>query len=378
VGARLEDQKHENDVGTEVFSSTDLSPRATAVYDVNADGRLLIKATAGRYYAQIPQDIINADLSVLPNGTNAFDEFGWNPATLLYDRFLRRFVPGAATVVNGLEDAYHKDEATLGVEWQFTDVWAFEARGIWWDPDDLYSGTNQIAANGSIFRQVANDSAASRDYRGLQLELNRSFRNGWVLRTNYTLARQEGNLFGNILASTDDDDFLEARAVINPATGQPYTADNRFGRGRQDRKHGLNVAGVKRFTLGNHEISIGGLFSFRSGERWGRRPNLTILANCGATANCVSFPGLIGTLTTTRYLEPRDANQLEDLKSLNLTAGWVFPIAGNVEGNLKLEATNVTDEQEQIDVVLATGLPQQARGFFSQPREFRVLAGVRF
>jgi hypothetical protein len=378
LGARLEDQSHENDVGTEVFSSTDVSPRLAAVYDVHADGRLLLKATAGRYYAQIPQDIINADLSVLPNGTNAFDELNWNPATLRYDVFVRRFSPGAGSVVNDLEDAYHKDEATAGVEWQFANLWAFEARAIWWELDDLYWGTNQIAPNRTIFRRVANDSAATRDYRGLQLELNRSFRDNWVLRANYTLARQEGNLFGNILASTDDDDFLEARTVINPASGLPYTEENRFGRGRQDRKHALNVAGVKRWMLGEHELSLGGLLWFRSGERWGRRPNLTLAAACPSPANCVVVPGLIGTLTTTRYIQPRDANALEDLMSLNLTGGWSFPIAGPMDGSLKLEVTNVTDEQEQIDVVLATGVPQPARGFFSQPREIRALAGVRF
>jgi hypothetical protein len=378
LGARLEDQEHRNDVGTVVASSTDVSPRVAVAYDADGAGRLLVKATAGRYYNQIPQEIINTDLSVLPNGTNAFDEFAWNPATQQYDLFLRRFVPSDATVVNRLEGAYHKDEATAGIEWQLARDWALEARGIYWKLEDLYWGTSQIAADGAIFRLVATDAAATRDYRGLQLEANRSFRDGWVLRTNYTWSRNRGNLFGNTASEIDNDDFLEASAVVNPATEQPYTAANRFGRGRQDREHIVNVAGVKRWNFGRHELGLGGLVWFRSGERWGLRPVLTLLANCGATPSCVSVPGLAGSLNTSHYVEPRDANQLDDLHALNLVARWTFPLGGGVAGQLEIEVTNVTDEQEQIDVVLATGRPPTQSGFYSLPREYRAVVGVSF
>ena len=54
LGLRLEDQAHEDDRGREVIASTDLVPRAAMVYDVGGRGKLLIKATAGRYVTQIP------------------------------------------------------------------------------------------------------------------------------------------------------------------------------------------------------------------------------------------------------------------------------------------------------------------------------------
>jgi hypothetical protein len=83
-------------------------------------------------------------------------------------------------------------------------------------------------------------------------------------------------------------------------------------------------------------------------------------------------------ISSTRYAQPRDANQLEDTYTLNLTGGWDFPIASRVSGNLKLEVANVTDEQEQIAVNLATGQPIRVRQSYQKPREMRVLAGVRF
>ena len=66
------------------------------VYDVGGNGKLLIKATAGRYVTQVPQDFLNQEFASLPNGANAFDEYLWNSATLRYDLFNRRQLPRCA------------------------------------------------------------------------------------------------------------------------------------------------------------------------------------------------------------------------------------------------------------------------------------------
>ena len=49
LGVRYEDQQHENDLGDEVLSSEDFTPRLAAIYDFGGNGKLLAKATAGRY-----------------------------------------------------------------------------------------------------------------------------------------------------------------------------------------------------------------------------------------------------------------------------------------------------------------------------------------
>jgi hypothetical protein len=200
--------------------------------------------------------------------------------------------------------------------------------------------------------------------------MNRSFRDGWVLRSNYTLSRAEGNIFGNTLNTVDDDDFLEARRAVNPATGQPYTADFRDGRSPLDREHILNVAGAKNWELGRHTLTLGGLAWYRSGERWGNRPAFTI--------NNTIVPNIQGTINTTRYIEPRDLRTLPETMTLNLNLGWAFPLVKSLEGTLRVEAANVTDEQEALAVNLATGQVIQARASYQNPRELRLVAGLKF
>ena len=44
-------------------------------------------------------------------------------------------------------EAYYKDEAILGWEWQFSRNWAIKADAIWWEVDNLIGSTTQLAEN---------------------------------------------------------------------------------------------------------------------------------------------------------------------------------------------------------------------------------------
>jgi hypothetical protein len=369
LGLRYEDQAHDNDIGQEIAQSSDLAPRFAVTYDVGGDGLVLIKGTAGRYYQHIAQNIVNEEGATKSNGANSFTEFGWNPATQLYDRQLRVVVPALDTRFEAI-DPYYKDEVTAGVEWQFKPRWAFKARGMYWTLDDLFWATEQIDPDGSIVTVVQNFDEGEREYQGLQLELNRSFADGWVLRTNYTLSRAEGNVFGNNLNTVDDDDFLEAIAAVNPASGLPYTAEFREGRSPYDREHIVNVAGARNWEVGKHTFTLGGLFWYRTGEPWGTRVPFMITS--------AIHPGLQGSIQTTRFLEDRDAEELPSTMTLNLNGGWTFPLVRSLEGSLRVEVANVTDEQEVIAINAATGTVIQTRSSFQNPRELRLVAGLKF
>ena len=110
--------------------------------------------------------------------------------------------------------------------------------------------------------------------RGLQFELNRNFHGGWVLRSNYTLSENRGNVFGNSIGTNLNqeiiaDDLLDMKNVINPATGQPWTERFRYGRGPSDRLHVLNIAGAKSWNLTDRQtISVGGFYYYRTGQPW--------------------------------------------------------------------------------------------------------------
>ena len=126
VGVRMDDQSFDNDGGDEVHSSTDFAPRLAATYDFGGEGKMLLKATAGRYFQVAAQDIFNENYATKPNGTNVFTQFAWNPATQQYNGAQQRTVP-LLGFNPGTFDPYYKDEASLGLEWQFVPAWALEA-----------------------------------------------------------------------------------------------------------------------------------------------------------------------------------------------------------------------------------------------------------
>jgi hypothetical protein len=373
LGVRMDDQTHTNDADDEILSEADFAPRLAATWDTHGDGTVLIKATAGRYYQVVGQDIFTREYATQPNGTNQFTQLRWNPLTQRYDIFQQRMLAPVG-LDPGEFDPYFKDEVSAGVEWQFVSTWAFKARGIWWELDDLFWSTQQFNATGAIVTDVRNWEQGKREYEGVVLELNRAFRDNWVLRTNYTWSDGNGNNFGNGDGTTDDDDFLEGLGGIecagNPcvSTGRTgVTSINREGHGNADREHNLNVVGQKIFPVGHHNLGLGGYFGFRSGEYWGRRLQTQVRA-----------PGGNAIITTTTYAEPRDAQQMEDTYTLNLTGWWQFPIAGSVSGRLGVEAVNVTDEQEFISINLATGQPDVGKQAIQAPRELRLQIGITF
>ena len=68
----------------------------------------------------------------------------------------------------------------------------------------------------------------------------------------------------------------------------------------------------------------------------------------------------------------------EDFFWLNLSGSWGFPIHNRLNGELRLEVTNVTDEQEQVATSDQTGAPLRSRRSFQQPRKVRLLGTIRF
>ena len=145
------------------------------------------------------------------------------------------------------------------------------------------------------------------------------------------------------------------------------TAVNRFGPISSDRTHNLNVMALKYWELGSHRLGLGATGWFRSGRPWTRIGRATV-------AHPVSGQRII----TERYLAPRGSNELENTMNIHLTATWDFPLGGRVEGQLRAEFANATDEQEQIIVNPFNGRPFPGRVSYQVPREFRVVVGIRF
>ncbi len=293
IGLRLEQQELKNDRGRTVIDSDDLSPRLNAVYDMKGDGRSLLTLNVGRFFNQTPQFLVNANLQEDWTGaSNAYDllmhassvnsaAFGALPPPIIcsilgslglpissnpghgdYCFRLGEVRPGRMWELNDEGfyrtdiSPYHRDELVIGWEWQFADNWAFDAKGIFWEVDNLIGSTLQRDNNGNLYLMVANydDYAGNlratnfaqnfvttnanstfngapateamaeeilnnfqdddRNYQALQLQLNRRFRNNWAWFNNITFSKVEGRTYGGGNGNNDlgafnnlDDDY---------------------------------------------------------------------------------------------------------------------------------------------------------------------------
>ncbi len=374
MGVRYDAETIDNDVGTRVHDSDDIAPRLTVVYDVNADGKLLVRGSVGRYYQSIGLDFAFREFSVLPTGTQSYDEFNWNSATERYDIFRTSRRPAGETQTLFPVDHPHKDQVAVGVDWQLARNWVFKSNLVYHETDDIFFGNDQYMDNGTgIARVVRNWPGAFREYTAVSLELNRRFRGGWTFVSNLTV----GNAEGNAANENSNNDLFEGlgglelpNQTVQDAGIAPGATDatSRFraGRLRHDIDR-LNLIAMKRFQFGRQALTLGGFFAVSSGRYFG-----------GTAATTVAHPVTGLEIDTNTRVEARDGQQLEGIYTLDLSAMWSFPIKGPVEGQLGLEAANITDQQEVLEIDTNTLQPINSLLAWQVPREFRLKVGIRF
>ncbi len=220
-------------------------------------------------------------------------------------------------------------------------------------------------SSGGVYRLLTNFTQAEREYRALQLEVNRALRaTGSCVRANYTLSRIDGNSVGS---TGGGDDFLEAMTVLDPVAGVPVTAVNRYGRLDHDRTHILNLAGAKRWTLGDPQ---------RRARRVARVPQRRALGIAG-----IRRAALLGDQRDDPghpLLRGPRPHQLPDTYALDLTAALgVSDRAADVR-----QRTGRAGERHRR-AGADRGEPRDRRAdpgaqSYQTPRELRFVLGVRF
>ena len=156
----------------------------------------------------------------------------------------------------------------------------------------------------------------------------------------------------------------DGRDGLGGGTG---AGDGFYGSG-VDRPYIWKTFGFKQWDLGRHTLNLGGLLTDPGRRRVGSW-------RAGRRADSADNP--IGYVSTSR--SRRTANGVSTaFYDLNLTLAWGFPIAGDrVKGNLRIEGTNVTNEQDQINTNLY-GEPLRVRREFQRPSTYRAMFGVSF
>jgi hypothetical protein len=258
-----------------------------------------------------------------------------------------------------------------------------------------------------------------KEYSALQFQLNRQFSNGFAVYNNLTLAKLEttgsgawwdntssayGEDLGQVLTQTSIDackNFqlglnaagtapmwngprttpVDCQGLLGPHLGESLSTINRAGRdGLQggvgsggeshqgsgvDREYIWKTFGFKVWNVGKQTFTVGGLLSVQGGVAWGRAENLPA-PSVNDILNDVYVP-----------LEKNGTRRLDGFYDLNLSAAWGFPLFRDVTGEVRLEGTNVTNQQEQINVGLY-GEPMRVRRDYQRPRQIRSLLSVKF
>ena len=368
LGLRVDEQNHQNDVGTEVVSSTDVVPRVSASYDYWGNGKLLLLATAGRYVSHIEQ-AWSANFNEGATGREQFEQYNWNRATGDYDILTRTVTGGGDLGIPGV-DPPAKDEVTVGTDWQFHPDWAFKVRGIAWERKGAPQILTQIDAAGNAINQAEDTPGIEMEHMALSLAVQRRFTGNWMVAASYDLSETEGN------CQYDDNggcaSFFGELRVWTDASGTPMSEVNRWGPLREDRPHMFKLRGAYRYDITERQsLNAGAFFYIHSGYPWNRVEEQTIPDALDPRNT---------NQTVTVFLEPQGTRRTPTQMQLNLNLAWTFPVVGKLTGELGAEVINLTDEQELIGIagLPTTGTALLQSGNFQNPRRLRAMVTFRF
>ncbi len=337
-------------------------------------------------------------------------------------------------------DPYYRSELILALEWQFAPNWALDVKYIDWTMQDMMFSNTQLdhkgrnifitgnyhdlativtnAADAREARGIArnlNDEAlagadpAKNGYRGLQIQLNRRFADGWSLYNNVSWSETDttgaGAWWNNtnstyleslsaVLTQDHIDQCNAGQAVPDRRTGRtelypmdcnqalaewlgsPVSMINRRGLNQvYDRTWIFNSFGFKTWRLGGHGLTLGGHLTFQTGTPWVRSEGVSIVQidpdnpKPGTPNDGVSFnlhaPGTQGRFTSDEY-------------TLNLNGAWEFPMGyRDVRGELRIEVLNATNQQRRRNWD-GSGQVYPVRRFFQRPRQVRASLRLRF
>ncbi len=301
LGLRAENQEAWNDVRRKVVDDTYVDPRINITYDIKGDGALLLNASWGQYHAMLNQAWISGGDSDVPsmhdlwNGYEGHEVFLFcDPVDIAtfdylmavgltnygcrvpqrrdslhngtvgaplpgYNLSWELTTPGLMwdAVQAGIYDfdlqTYYKDEAILGLEWQFRPNWALDVKYIDWQLQDMLFSNNQLDHKGRNIGVTENyhdllniltafDDAraetwaaqgydpaerpaqlnrealemadpAKNSYQGVQIQLNRRFADGWALYNNVAWSETD-TTGGGVWWNNTNGSYLEAAHVV--------------------------------------------------------------------------------------------------------------------------------------------------------------------
>jgi hypothetical protein len=374
IGARVDIQDGESDIGDTVIDTTSFSPRLTAVYDIFGNGKTLFSAAYGRYYQFLLQGLVDSIYAGVAQQSN-YDLLEWDGSQWV---FVGSNVTGGNTqpVNEDLESSY-LDEFNVAIQQQLGNTMAIGIRGIYRKWNDLVDDRKFRNADGVIIQPAENfdGDLLSQYYKGIEITLDKRFSRNWQAAMNYTLSRAEGDIgsisnTGNYTSQRFDYSDLDC-TVVGVGTLPCSTAlnANQYGYLPYDRTHIFRAFTAYTLPLRWVAITAAPSFFWQSGFPY-QAQRAAVNEEIGTVGNY--------------FFEKRGSNRLPDHYQLNFALEAVFKPWGPLEVGVKGEVFNVTNQQQLIDNTRIRLIPDTNFGVgtsrlaFQTPRNFRLTALVRF
>ena len=519
MGLRAETQEAWNDVRRKVIDDSYVDPRLNITYDIKGDGAFLLNASWGQYHAMLNQAWISGGDSNVPSLHDLWNGYEGHEVFLFCDPLdIRTFdflqavgltnygcrvpqrrdsihsgtvgapMPGynlswelttpglmwdavQAGVLDYDVQTYYKQEAILGLEWQFRPNWALDIKYIDWQLQDMMFSNNQLDHKGRNIGVTENyhdlyeilvafDDAraatwaaqgydpaerpaqlnrealemadpAKNSFKGVQLQLNRRFADGWALYNNLAWASTDTTGAGAWWNNTNSTYLEAAHVVLNQQNidscqaaqtrpdrrtgrtplypencverltdwlGYPASMINRRGaNGTYDREWIYNSFGFKTWRLGNQDLTLGGHLTFQTGTPWNTSSGAGYERPCGprppgiptsipiclpvdvTDANANQRPGTSNTgVGFPLHPSGTEGRRTADEYTVNLSGAWGFPLGlADTRGELRVEVLNATNQQRRRSWNSA-GEVLPVRRFFQRPRTVRANFRIRF
>lgn len=362
--------------GTTLLDDQGISPRASLVYDVLGDGTALFSLSAGRYREPFLQRVVDSFGTL--EAFSGFTQYSWNlgdPAcfdgTVLGDPSdlgspcwivgENDYVQPPFVIQGAAADRRLRrsavDELVAGFERQLTPHLGVSLhyvdrrwRDLW---DNVLQG--ELDETGTFFvtlsSELRNLPQAERRYRAVQLLVQQRLARRFQLLASYTRSIAEGNLFRA--------DGFDSFADFSQTTD--INLVNRFGRAPYDRTHQGRIFASYAVPVRTARLWLGTVLRYESGIPYQ-------LERAGDPRG-------------SRFLTPRGSFRLSPVLQWDLAIGADVPLGSALRGEAKLEAFNVTGEQQVLSVETLEGdLFARPRSIqeLQAPRSFRLSLAIRF